>query len=766
MDISNSVHLINEEKQFNAKLGKYISQCYPKTQDDGLNYHIVSVFGSQSSGKSTLLNKLFGTQFDVMDEVKRQQTTKGIWFSHANHVSCSEEQRKNANNIFVLDVEGADGRERADDKDFERKAALFALSTSEVLIVNIWENQIGLYQGANMELLKTVLEVNLSLFHANKQKVLILFVIRDFTGASTMENLSDTLTKDMLDSWNSLNKPDDDGDYQFGDFFDLDFFAIGHKRFQPEKFESDVKLLGDKFMDDLFKIDYHRKIPIDAWGIYSEQIWNQIQENKDLDLPTQQILVSRFRCDEILNESFDMFSNEFHQFDFTSLNNDDDIIVEQLIRFRELALNTYDLDAQRYNQNVYDERRQTLSKKIDNELKTIRDNQINQTKKLILKSIPSLILSGKKSQKSKKLSEIFSDISAELISQFSSKLKVYQISENFAHDDDLEDFKFQLNDDLDNQRLKECTNLTNRLIRNFQKKFKEFVIENLSSPKEDTWDLILEEFKSIEKKSLSKYITGDKLIDFNLGLSKDANLETLHNLKKSYWIKFYDIIHDYLTEDTALRIVRNVFENSFKFDSNGLPKIFSTVDEIDKSFTEAKSISNKVLPILSYAKLSDNSEIIPDVDISHSEDDDASDEDEEPNHNFAHLLTAIQQNKIRDRFKRESDAIYIEAKRSVISQISSIPYYIYLIIMVLGWNEFMMVLRNPLLITFVILIGGGLYFAYNTNTLMPLISVVKVSLNHSKELAKDRLREMLKEEHRPTPQSTKDEIELDELKKD
>jgi hypothetical protein len=65
-------------------------------RDVGFGYNIVAVFGSQSTGKSewrilglgyyshnvcvwvgTLLNRLFGTTFDVMDETKRQQTTKG-----------------------------------------------------------------------------------------------------------------------------------------------------------------------------------------------------------------------------------------------------------------------------------------------------------------------------------------------------------------------------------------------------------------------------------------------------------------------------------------------------------------------------------------------------------------------------------------------------------------------------------------------------------------------------------------------------------------
>jgi hypothetical protein len=109
------------------------------------------------------LNHLFGTEFSVMSESERRQTTKGIWMSK------NKKDGGMADNILVMDVEGTDGRERGEDQDFERKSALFALATSEVLIVNIWEHQVGLYQGANMGLLKTVFEVNLQLFLKDKQ---------------------------------------------------------------------------------------------------------------------------------------------------------------------------------------------------------------------------------------------------------------------------------------------------------------------------------------------------------------------------------------------------------------------------------------------------------------------------------------------------------------------------------------------------------------------------------------------------------------------
>lgn len=119
----------------------------------GFDYNVLAVFGSQSTGKSTLLNRLFGTGFDVMSDAERRQTTKGIW--------CAKAQDRP---LLIMDVEGADGRERGEQQDFERKTALFCISIAEVVIMNMWEHMVGLYQGANMGLLKTVFEVNLQLF--------------------------------------------------------------------------------------------------------------------------------------------------------------------------------------------------------------------------------------------------------------------------------------------------------------------------------------------------------------------------------------------------------------------------------------------------------------------------------------------------------------------------------------------------------------------------------------------------------------------------
>lgn len=75
-------------------------------QRAGKDYFILGIIGGQSSGKSTLLNHIFGTKFDVLDSQQhRRQTTKGIWVS-----------KDPKSNLVVFDIEGSDSRERWEGK--------------------------------------------------------------------------------------------------------------------------------------------------------------------------------------------------------------------------------------------------------------------------------------------------------------------------------------------------------------------------------------------------------------------------------------------------------------------------------------------------------------------------------------------------------------------------------------------------------------------------------------------------------------------------
>jgi hypothetical protein len=75
------------------------------------------------------------------------------------------------------------------------------------------------------------------------------------------------------------------------------------------------------------------------------------------------------------------------------------------------------------------------------------------------------------------------------------------------------------------------------------------------------------------------------------------------------------------------------------------------------------------------------------------------------------LLSETKQLDITSRFRKDADAYYVEAKRSTVSSVAQIPTWVWGMMVVLGWNEAMVVLFNPLY--FAVLLGalGAAYVA-------------------------------------------------------
>jgi protein SEY1 len=63
-----------------------------------------------------------------------------------------------------MDVEGVDGSERGQDTAMERKTTLFSLAIAEVVLINIWANQVNNRSGSNMELIGMVMQQVVALF--------------------------------------------------------------------------------------------------------------------------------------------------------------------------------------------------------------------------------------------------------------------------------------------------------------------------------------------------------------------------------------------------------------------------------------------------------------------------------------------------------------------------------------------------------------------------------------------------------------------------
>ena len=773
--LQDAIQVIDENKHFNKDILGYINKTCPP--NIGHNYHIVAVFGSQSTGKSTLLNRLFNTNFDVMNEQSRQQTTKGIWLAQSPVLSTSHGHGASKSSILVMDVEGTDGRERGEDQDFERKAALFALSTSEVLILNIWETQVGLYQGANMGLLKTVFEVNLTLFGKSKlesknnlqskssHKVLLLVVIRDHVGNTPVENLASTITIDLKKMWDSLLKPTELKELAFEDFFDLDFHALNHKILQPKEFTAGVGRLGDRLVveNDIFKPEYHHNIPIDGWTLYAEKCWEQIETNKDLDLPTQQILVAQFKCDEVVDTVFKEFSNKFKElFAVIEESPDYENVGALFSDLKSEVLEDYDQVAAKYNQSVYLQKRQKLDDLVNTKLKEVFDvHAKNLLQHSLTKYKKDLVaLKGKDfAARSKSLSD-------EALEFVMLNLSHISLSGAFATEILLHQFASDVKAITSQQQYIELNNIVSKAVKKLSQSLSKLMQLQLNDPTEKTWDNILYNFHQLQKEFTSKH-NGD----FGLNTTEAENENAFAKFKFQSWDAFYQLIHKVITKEKVLQQLQTRFDDKFRYDVNGLPKLYQNSRELEESFAVAKEHALGVLPILTIAKLSDDSEIIPDVDIfnkllrvkysasnrvgnyneeggGEEEDEDEEDEDEDVALNgFADIIDEVEKAEIMAKFRKEIDAKFMETKRSIVQHVTQIPYYIYIIILLLGWNEFMAVVRNPFTFSLAIILGASLYILYTMNLLKPALTVTQRLVDEVIAVGKEKLREVLIDDH-------------------
>ena len=113
------------------------------------------------------------------------------------------------------------------------------------------------------------------------------------------------------------------------------------------------------------------------------------------------------------------------------------------------------------------------------------------------------------------------------------------------------------------------------------------------------------------------------------------------------------------------------------------------------------------------------------------------------------MISAVRQVAMKDRFGREADSLYLEAKRATFKTNAEIPYWFIVLTILLGWNEFLLILRNPLL-TFTLLIaaaGTTLYLTevgyiiFYTNTGGPIMQIAKATTQESLKQFHNQLKE-------------------------
>ncbi|SBS89705.1 protein SEY1, putative [Plasmodium malariae] len=377
----------------------------------GFNYNVIAILGSQSSGKSTLLNNLFKTSFDVMNtKLGHSQTTQGLWLSYdtfEDNLNGPNGKVENENNqnvtisngvkikgkgnsispTLILDVEGNDSKERGDNRlTFEHRSALFSLALADCVIVNLWYHSLGNFTASNYGLLKTVMEVNLELFQQDKNspKTILLFTVRDwFEEFASIDIVKNKIVEEYLNKiWNEMKKPPDSEHININNYFIIEVVGLSHGIIKKEEFLKDVQNLRLKWMYELRPPQYSRNIPSDGFAQYCNNIWNTIVKQSQLDIPSQKEMLATFRCQEIKNNVINNINKTLKQKLETSHNMPIDNFKQWAEKdIIQKSLSEYLTEASRYKESICIKTSKELLDYLFIQLQKIVDNNLNFTQR-------------------------------------------------------------------------------------------------------------------------------------------------------------------------------------------------------------------------------------------------------------------------------------------------------------------------------------------------------------------------------------------------
>ncbi|XP_072974916.1 protein ROOT HAIR DEFECTIVE 3-like [Typha angustifolia] len=337
------------------------------------SYTVVSIIGPQSSGKSYLLNSLFGTNFEVMNAAKRRgQTTKGIWIARCIR-PC----------MIIMDVEG--GTERGeDDTLFEKQSALFALAVSDVILVNMWVYDIGRQEDKNIPLLTLILQQRVKL---DPCKTRVIFVIRDYNNKTPFDELKNIVMESIENIW-KLVRPRK-GNAKISDYFQVSVVGLPWKGEEKAFKEKCTELR--KSLSTGNAGSRQDTVPASAFSFSAKGLWDDIRQNGNLNLPAYKEMVATTMCEEIMEEILGSLASnqDYSSLERSSSNSASDFSssVQSLLN---CTLAKYDEETDMYVANVRDKTRSNLETKI---------LQILEPKcKDILQNLPMAIFNASKDE--------------------------------------------------------------------------------------------------------------------------------------------------------------------------------------------------------------------------------------------------------------------------------------------------------------------------------------------------------------------------------
>ncbi|CAL6072604.1 Guanylate_binding protein [Hexamita inflata] len=261
----------------------------------------ISIFGAQSSGKSTLLNDMFNTHLDVQQSnTVNKRTTTGIMLTIT---------QQSSQNVLILDCEGTDSSERLlnNEMHVEEKIGVFACVVSDILLINLWHSDLGRFQASNYHVINQIFDSFFKRLRSQRQqlkeRVQFQFVVRDSVLASPQQK-TDTEQK-IIDDIERIYAIQEQKE-PFSTYFEVKIAFLAHRVYDFQKYQQNVSELRDQ----LLAVKNTVQISSQLLPEYLQKIWLPIKSTQELNIFQQRELIVQQKLQLTIEEN----ANKFEQY--------------------------------------------------------------------------------------------------------------------------------------------------------------------------------------------------------------------------------------------------------------------------------------------------------------------------------------------------------------------------------------------------------------------------------------------------------------------
>ena len=640
--------------------------------------------------------------------VRRGQTTKGVW------VAADERSR-----ILIIDCEGTDSKSRseADRGKFEHSSSLFALAMSDILIINMWTSDVGRYTASNYGVLKIVFEMNLKLFEQKTAKKIIIF-LRDFDPTrNRKDKIEGLILEDIHKIWKDIKIPEQYAGKGPEHFFSFEFITLPHLIYREKDFKDEIANLRKRLEKDspnyfFSNLSSIKNVPADGLKQYVTQIWTDIMNEKDLDIPSQREMLANYRCNEIKNQTLLSYDKEFKEIYKLSTEKDVSNFKDLCLDLKNRICADYEKKSCNYDNKVYLNVHKQLEEQISQKLYICF---MNQTKRLI-----PLLQKFMRDELQKKLQSIdenndnYFNISDALRKKYVSQL-VQKLNSKKAFE------SWKVGE-------KEYSNLFDEIIEEQKKKalnkLKNMTVEGLRKHCEDLFTIALDNYskdKNFWKDLNEKYLNHFCLKMFPLKIYLKENF----NCKNEEILEIFNYIQEKIFNDTKKSISKNMRDISQKIVDQFKKKFWYEPKtnyqeaknwnkyeeiEIDVLFKKLRSDYLPVFEQLKYFELM--KDIITAIDFQNKE----SLSEEEGNkiveeylkdkNKFEVLLKQGDILSLKKKFERGISDLLEDAKRRRQGFQMNMPYWFYGLLIFFGYDDVFRLVRSWYILPILLLIGA------------------------------------------------------------